>query len=40
MIAAIFIQFAGPALRTRLFEAIQRALKPKGLLLLEGYRPE
>jgi cyclopropane fatty-acyl-phospholipid synthase-like methyltransferase len=40
VIAAIFIQFAGPALRTRLFEAIQRALKPKGLLLLEGYRPE
>ena len=40
VIAAIFIQFAGPALRTRLFEAIKRALKPGGLLLLEGYRPE
>jgi SAM-dependent methyltransferase len=40
VIAAIFIQFAGPSLRTRLFEAIKRALKPGGLLLLEGYRPE
>ena len=40
VIAAIFIQFAGPALRARLFAAIKRALKPGGLLLLEGYRPE
>jgi SAM-dependent methyltransferase len=40
VIAAIFIQFAGPALRTQLFEGIKRALKPGGLLLLEGYRPE
>ena len=40
VIAAIFIQFAGPALRTRLFGAIKRALKPGGLLLMEGYRPE
>jgi len=40
VIAAIFIQFAAPALRARLFEAIKRALKPGGLLLLEGYRPE
>jgi SAM-dependent methyltransferase len=40
VIAAIFIQFAGPVLRTRLFEAIKRALRPGGLVLLEGYRPE
>jgi SAM-dependent methyltransferase len=40
VIAGIFIQFAGPALRTRLFAAIKRGLKPGGLLLLEGYRPE
>jgi SAM-dependent methyltransferase len=40
VIAAIFIQFAGPALRARLFAAIKRGLKPGGLLLLEGYRPE
>jgi SAM-dependent methyltransferase len=40
VIAAIFIQFAGPPLRSRVFEAMKRALKPGGLLLLEGYRPE
>jgi SAM-dependent methyltransferase len=40
VIAAIFIQFAGPDLRTRLFAAMVDALKPGGLLLLEGYRPE
>ncbi|HXQ11312.1 MAG TPA: class I SAM-dependent methyltransferase [Caulobacteraceae bacterium] len=40
LVAAIFIQFAGPALRPRLFEGMKRALKPGGLLLLEGYRPE
>lgn len=40
LIAAIFIQFAGPSLRAQLFEGMKRALKPGGLLLLEGYRPE
>jgi len=40
VVAAIFIQFADPALRTRLFAGIVRALKPGGLLLLEGYRTE
>jgi SAM-dependent methyltransferase len=40
LVAAIFIQFAGPDLRIRLFEGIKTALKPGGLLLLEGYRPE
>lgn len=40
VIAAIFIQFADPALRERLFAGMQSALKPGGLLLLEGYRPE
>jgi SAM-dependent methyltransferase len=40
LVAAIFIQFADPPLRTRLFEGIKRALKPGGHLLLEGYRPE
>ena len=39
-IAAIFIQFATPVLRARIFEGIARALKPGGLLLMEGYRPE
>ncbi|MBP8246795.1 MAG: class I SAM-dependent methyltransferase [Phenylobacterium sp.] len=40
LVAAIFIQFAPPALRTRLFVDMARALKPGGLLLLQGYRPE
>jgi cyclopropane fatty-acyl-phospholipid synthase-like methyltransferase len=40
VVVAIFIQFAGPALRARLFAAIKRALTPGGLLLLEGYRPK
>jgi len=40
VVVAIFIQFTGPAERTRMFEAMKRALKPGGLLLLEGYRPE
>jgi len=40
VIAAIFIQFADPALRARIFEGMCRALKPGGVLLLEGYRPE
>lgn len=40
VIAAIFIQFAGPSLRSRMFEGMKRALRPGGLLLIEGYRPE
>ena len=40
VVAAIFIQFAGPPLRTVIFEGIKRALKPDGLLFLEGYRPK
>src|SRR5262249_61152166 len=40
VVVAIFIQFAGPKLRTRLFEGMKRSLKTGGLLLMEGYRPE
>ena len=40
LVAAIFIQFAPPALRDVLFGRIKEVLKPGGLLLLEGYRPE
>lgn len=37
VVAAIFIQFTGPADRGRMFEGMLRALKPGGLFLLEGY---
>lgn len=40
VIAAIFIQFAPPPLRARLFASMSQALRPGGLLVLEGYRPE
>ncbi len=39
-IAAIFIQFAGAALRERIFKAMVESLKPGGLLILQGYRTE
>jgi len=40
VVAVIFIQFANPAQRERIFAGVRRALKPGGLLLLQGYRPE
>jgi len=40
VVAAIFVQFADPAMRSFLFERMARALKPGGLLLLEGYTPK
>lgn len=39
-VAAIFIQFAPPESRRRLFVRIAHSLRPGGLLLLEGYRVE
>jgi len=39
-VVAIFIQFAPPDFRPRLFAAMMAALKPGGLLFLEGYRTE
>jgi SAM-dependent methyltransferase len=38
-VAAIFIQFADPGLRTRIFEGMVRCLKPGGVLVLQGYTP-
>jgi SAM-dependent methyltransferase len=38
VIVAIFIQFAPPDERARLFSWFRRALKPGGLLILQGYR--
>ena len=40
LVAAIFIQFASPAVRQRLFPLIKQTLKPGGLLILHGYRVE
>jgi cyclopropane fatty-acyl-phospholipid synthase-like methyltransferase len=40
VIAAIFIQVLFPAERTAFFSSLKRALKPGGLLLMQGYRPE
>jgi SAM-dependent methyltransferase len=38
-VVAIFVQFADPPQRARLFANMVRALKPGGLLLLQGYTP-
>lgn len=38
-VAAIFVQFADPAMRARLFERIVRSLRPGGVLVLQGYTP-
>lgn len=40
VVVAIFFQFAGPAFRDQIFAGIRGALKPAGLLLLEGYGPK
>ena len=40
VVAAIFIQFAAPEARARIFEGMRAALAPGGLLILQGYRPE
>lgn len=40
LVAAIFIQFASPAQRIPIIAGIRRALKPGGILLLQGYTPK
>lgn len=40
IVAAIFVQFADPPMRERMFARMAQALKPGGLLLLEGYTPK
>jgi SAM-dependent methyltransferase len=40
VVAAIFIQFLTAPERHLVFAAMRNALKPGGLLLIEGYRPE
>lgn len=39
-VAAIFVQFADPAMRTRLFERMMASLAPGGVLVLQGYTPQ
>ena len=38
-VVAIFIQFADPQLRARIFEGMVHSLKPGGILVLQGYTP-
>lgn len=40
VVVAIFVQFADPEMRARLFANMLRALKPGGLLILQGYTPK
>jgi len=39
-VVAIFIQFLAPEEREQVFAGMMRAVRPGGLFLLEGYRPE
>lgn len=40
VVAAIFVQFADPALRAQLFTGMKAALRPGGILILQGYTPK
>ena len=40
VVVGIFFQFCGPDGRAKIFEGIRRSLRPGGVLLIEGYRPE
>jgi SAM-dependent methyltransferase len=40
VVAAIFVQFADPKLREFMFERMVRALRPGGLLVVQGYTPK
>lgn len=39
-VAAIFVQFADPSMRERLFAGMIDCLKPGGILILQGYTPQ
>ena len=39
-VVAIFIQFAAPADRERVFEGMKRTLRPGGVVVLQGYTPK
>lgn len=40
IVAAIFIQFAGPELRDAMFAGMKQATRPGGLVFLHGYTPD
>ncbi|WP_426112723.1 class I SAM-dependent methyltransferase [Massilia sp. PWRC2] len=40
VVVAIFVQFAGPAMRRRLFAGMVSTLKPGGYLIVQGYTPK
>ena len=40
VVAAIFVQFADPAMRTFMFERMVESMKPRGLLIVQGYTPK
>jgi SAM-dependent methyltransferase len=40
IVAAIFVQFADPAMRAALFEHMAAALRPGGYLIMQGYTPK
>lgn len=40
MVVAIFIQFVGPAERGKQFANLKSAVRPGGVIMLHGYRPE
>jgi len=39
-VVAVFVQFADPPMRERLFRAMAQCLQPGGLLILQGYTPQ
>lgn len=39
-IIAIFIQFADPEMRARIFKQVHQALKPGGIFIIQGYTPK
>jgi hypothetical protein len=39
-VVGIFIQFADPAMRERIFKQSYEALKPGGIFILQGYTPK
>jgi SAM-dependent methyltransferase len=39
-LVAVFIQFAGPEEREVLFEGMKRAVRPGGVMLVQGYTPK